>query len=72
MGHIEAKADGVRFGTYYGRTVYFPRCMFCAAEVYSYHYRREIDYTCEKCRPLKARLLSTGLFPKKKRGQDKT
>lgn len=62
MSYHEAVADKVRVGTYEGRTTYFPPCMFCGAEVFSYNYLRRLKYTCKACRPHKERLLATGLF----------
>lgn len=61
MSYHEAKADGVRVASYQGRTVYFPSCMFCGAEVFSYNYLRTVKYTCRACRPWKAALLDSGI-----------
>lgn len=67
MSYHEAKADGVRISTCKGQSVYYPLCMFCGQEVFSYHYLRNVNYTCRECRPHKRVLLSTGIFPDKRK-----
>lgn len=61
MGYQEAIQDGIRIKKRQ-RTVYYPRCKFCGAEVFSYNYVRNYNYICEDCKPNKKVLLSTGLF----------
>lgn len=66
MSYREAKADGVRVGKHGVQTVYFPPCMFCGDEVFSYNYLRNRKYTCTACRPHKTILLATGLYDDKR------
>lgn len=67
MSYHEAREDGVRVGTFKRQTVYYPRCLFCGKEVFSYHYLRDADYACRECRPDKRLLLATGLFPDRRK-----
>ena len=53
--------EGVRVATQNGRTVYYPRCQFCGAEVRSLNYISRNRYTCDACRPYKALFQKTGL-----------
>ncbi|MGJ4851718.1 hypothetical protein ACH6CV_15865 [Bacillota bacterium Meth-B3] len=60
MSYLEAKRDGVRVERENGRTVYYPRCQFCGAEVRSWNYLPKNHYTCKACRPYKHLFQKTG------------
>ncbi|MEA4898686.1 MAG: hypothetical protein VB067_03125 [Christensenellaceae bacterium] len=60
MSYKEAKIAGVRVGNENGRTVYYPRCQFCGAEVRSWSYLPRNRYTCTACRPYKSLFRKTG------------
>ena len=61
MSYNDARHDGVRVANENGRTVYYPRCQFCGAEVRSWSYLPRNRYTCKACRPYKTLFLKTGL-----------
>ncbi len=63
MSYHEALADGVRIEKCDGTTVYYPPCMFCGQDVFSWHYIPRNRYICTQCKPMQKSLLKTGLFP---------
>jgi very-short-patch-repair endonuclease len=51
MGIKEAREDGIRFKINSGGCNWFyPLCHICGEEVPNWNYRREIKYTCNKCK----------------------
>ena len=57
MSYQEAIADGVPVGKdLRGFIKYKPPCAICGTPIYSWNYRRDVQYMCVRCRSIHKRI----------------